>query len=104
MRPMTCADFTKRSALIDGLRDLADYLESNPEVPTTHGATVYAFPPDGSCAEMRSEIDAIAVRLGSTAHPTAHGEHYAAIRAFGPVEYRAVAICKHHHDEQEGPR
>lgn len=96
---MTYADFTERAALIGGLRDLADYLESNPEVPTTYGATVYAFPPNGDCAAMRAEIDAIAVRLGTTAHPAAYGEHYDVIRAFGPVEYRAVAICKHHHDE-----
>ncbi len=99
---MTYADFTDRAALITGLRDLADYLECNPEVPTTGSATVYAFPPEDDCAVMRAEIDAIAVRLGTTANPAAYGEHYAAARSFGPVEYRAVAICRHHH--QEGPR
>ena len=101
---MTYADFTERTSLIGGLRDLADYLESSPDLPTTNGATVYAFPPEGDCAAMRAEIDAIAVRLGTTAHPTAHGDHYTATRSFGPVEYRAVAICQHHHDEQEGSR
>ena len=50
------------------------------------------------------EIDAIAVRLGTTANPAAYGDHYVAARSFGPVEYRAVAICRHHHDEQEGPQ
>ncbi len=30
---MTYADSTERAALIGGLRALADYLESNPEIP-----------------------------------------------------------------------
>jgi|SRR5215469_4985754 len=99
---MTYADQTERAALIKGFRALADYLESNPEVPATYYATAYAFPPDGDCTVMRAEIDAIAARLGTTAYAAACGEHYTATRSFGPVEYRAVAICKHQcHDSQE---
>ena len=88
---MTYADFTQRAALIDGLRALADYLESSPEVPAPIYATVHTFPPDGDWAAMRAEIDAIAAPLGVAAHRTAGG-HYVATRSFGPVEYRAVAI------------
>jgi hypothetical protein len=88
---MTHADSTERTALINGFRGLADYLESNPEVPAPGYSTVFTFPPDGDWTEMRAEIDATAARLGVIAHETGGG-HYVAIRSFGPVEYRAVAI------------
>lgn len=99
---MTYADTSERAALIGGLRALADFLESNPEVPAPSYADVYSFPPDRSCAEMRAEIDIIAAQLGSTARETADGSHYTATRSFGPVEYRAVAICKYHHENKQG--
>jgi len=38
---MTYANSTERTALIDGFRALADYLESSPDVP----APTYTFPP-----------------------------------------------------------
>jgi hypothetical protein len=88
---MTYADPTERAALICGLRSLTDYLESNLEIPAPKYSTVYAFPPSGDRAEMRAEINAIAVPLGVTAGHTPGG-HYVATRYFGPVEYRAVAI------------
>jgi hypothetical protein len=88
---MTYSDPTERAELIGGFRALADYLESNPEVPAPAYPTVHTFPPDGDWAEMRAEIDAIAAGLGVTACKTGCG-HYVATRSFGPVEYRAVAI------------
>lgn len=88
---MTYADSTERAALISGLRDLADYLESSPEVPAPIYSSMLTFPPDGNWAGMRAEIDAIAARLGVPVRLTGGG-HYAAARYFGPVEYRAVAI------------
>jgi hypothetical protein len=88
---MTYADSTQRAALINGLRGMADYLESNPEVPAPIYTDMLTFPPHGEWAEMRAGIDAIAARLGVTACET-HGGHYVATRFFGPVEYRAVAI------------
>jgi hypothetical protein len=88
---MTYADSVERAALIGGLRGLADYLESNPEVPAPVYSTVYAFPLDSQWAGMRTEIDTIAVRLGVTARKTSAG-HYVATRCFGSVEYHAVAI------------
>jgi hypothetical protein len=88
---MTHADSTEGAALIGGFRGLADYLESNPEVPVSGYPTVYMFPPDGDWAEMRAEIDATAARLGVIARETGCG-HYSAARSFGPVEYRAIAI------------
>ena len=88
---MTYADPAERGAFISGLRELADYLESNPEVPVPSYSPVYTFPPDGEWAEMRAEIDATAARLGVIAR-LAGGGHYVATRSFGPVGYSAVAI------------
>ncbi len=102
---MTYADTTERAALIGGLRALADYLESNPQVPAPSYSDMLTFPPDSDCLGMRAEIDAIAARLGVAAYGTGGG-HYVAARSFGLVEYRAVAICKqdHHGKSQEAGR
>ncbi len=88
---MNHADSTERAALISGLRTLADYLESNPEVPAPAYPAVHTFPAADDWAQMRAEIDATAARLGVNAHFSGGG-HYVAVRLFGPVEYRAVAI------------
>jgi len=88
---MTYSDLTERAALIGGFRALADYLESNPEVPTPSYSAVYTFPPDSDWPAMRAEISAIAARLGVVPCETPGG-HYLAVRSFGPIEYRAVAI------------
>jgi hypothetical protein len=96
---MAYADTSQRAALIGGLRALADYLESNPEVPAPIYSDVFTFPPDGNWAAMRAEIDAIAARLGVTGHETGGG-HYVATRSFGPIEYRAVAIPRNSDNEQ----
>ena len=88
---MNHADSTERAALISGFRALADYLESNPEVPAPASPTVHTFPSADDWPQMRAEIDATAARLGVTARLTGGG-HYVAVRYFGPVEYQAVAI------------
>ena len=95
---MTYANAIERRALLSGLRELADYLEYNPDVPAPSYSDVLAFPPDGDCAGMRAEIDVIAKRIGVKARETVRG-HYVVARSFGPIEYRAVAIC-HHHQEK----
>jgi hypothetical protein len=88
---MTFADSTERAQLISGLRGLADYLESNPELPAPVYSTVHAFPPPGDWVGMCAEVDAAAVRMDVAACIT-EGGHYVAARYFGPIEYRAVAI------------
>jgi hypothetical protein len=88
---MTYANPSERTAFVSGLRNLADYLESNPEVPAPIYSDVLTFPPDGGWMVMRAEIDAIAARLGVIARETVGG-HYVATRSFGPIGYRAVAI------------
>jgi len=88
---MTYANTAERAALIAGLRDLANYLDSNPDVPAPVYSQVYAFPPEAEWAEMRADVRAVAARLGVTAYRTGGGHVFAA-RSFGPVEYRIVAI------------
>ena len=86
------ANASERSQLVAGLRDLAEYLESNPDVPAPwDGATVYVFPSDGSNDQRRAEIDGIASHVGAQPFEFVPG-HYVASRYFGSVEYRAIAI------------
>jgi hypothetical protein len=89
---MTYANSTKRQALISGLRALADFLESNPDVPAPEYTDVLVFPSSTSEAGKRREIDVIASRIGSRAENFSTYRHYQTSRRFGPVEYRAVAI------------
>jgi hypothetical protein len=82
-----------RLRLIAGLRELADFLNRNPEVPAPWRADLIVFPLEGSDAEMFAEIDAIAEQIGVTASDAdSPAGHYSAVRSFGPVHYRAVAI------------
>jgi len=48
---MTYASPPQRQALISGLRALADFLESNPDVPAPEYTDVLVFPPSASDAE-----------------------------------------------------
>ena len=96
---MTYANSTERGALVKGLRALADYLESNPEVPSPGYADVFIFPLDGTDAESRAEIDVIAAQIGQT--PETICGHYVVSRFFGPVQYRAVAIPRDDDADEE---
>jgi hypothetical protein len=89
---MTYANPARRQELITGLRSLADFLESNPDVPAPEYADVLVFPPSPSDDGKRREIDVIAARIGAVAETFSSYRHYQTSRRFGPVEYRAVAI------------
>jgi hypothetical protein len=98
---MTYSADGERSRFLAGLRDLTEFLESNPSVPTPRSeTTVHVFPPDGSNEERRAEIDAIASRINTQPCEFAPG-HYIASRYFGQIEYRAVAI-DHDADDSDG--
>jgi hypothetical protein len=87
------ANDEQRVRLIAGLRDLADFLDQNPDVPVPRRADLLVFPPEASDAEMFAEIDTIAELIGSTASDADSPRgHYSAVRDFGPVQYRAIAI------------
>lgn len=87
------ANDQERVRLIAGLRDLAEFLAQNPQVPAPRYADLHVFPSRGTDAEMFAEVDVIAEQIGVTAtqNDTPDG-HYIASRYFGPVQYRAVAI------------
>src|ERR1700722_3937880 len=83
----------ERVRLIAGLRDLAEFLNQNPEVPVPWRADLLVFPSKGTDPEMFAEIDSIAERIGVAASDAdSPAGHYSAVRRFGPVQYRAVAI------------
>ncbi|MEV1168124.1 hypothetical protein [Nonomuraea sp. NPDC049784] len=83
----------RRLDLINGLLDLAAFLEAHPEVPVSSHVVVHHFPEHDSDGDMCAEIDEIATRVGSSIEfeDSPYG-HYATTVCFGPVEYRAVAV------------
>jgi hypothetical protein len=93
----------ERSGLIAGLRELAEFLDQNPQIPAPRRTDLLVFPPTGSDTEMFAEIDVIAPEIGATATDAdSPAGHYSAVRDFGPVQYRAVAIpSSTRHDEDQ---
>ncbi|MEO3892375.1 hypothetical protein [Nonomuraea sp. B5E05] len=82
-----------RTALINGLLDLAAFLETHPDLPVPPNVTVHHFPRQTNDDDQRAEIDQLAALLGTDInHEDASRDHYATSRMFGPIEYRAVAI------------
>jgi hypothetical protein len=95
------ANDEERVRLIAGLRDLAEFLDQNPEVPAPWGTDILVFPIEASDVEMFAEIDTIAELIGSTASDAdSPRKHYSAVRKFGPVQYRAIAIPNSACDDQ----
>jgi hypothetical protein len=97
---MTYANAIEREAIISGLRELADFLESNPDVPVPATTDLLVFPPSVSGAGKRREVDVIASLIGSGTVTYSSHRHYTTSRRFGPVEYRAVAIPVDENKEQ----
>jgi hypothetical protein len=101
---MSYPEPASRARLITGLRDLAEYLEANPDVPAPFNIDVMVFPHREHDAAMCAEIDRVAKILG--AHPAderAESGHYTVTRSFGPVTYSAIAIladARARHDAQ----
>ena len=86
-------DFS-RTDFITGLRDLADFLDTNPAVPAPSSSlNVYCFLPDAEDDSMIAAVDRIAAYLGTVADlgDVRHG-HYTAAISFGPVRYEVAAL------------
>jgi hypothetical protein len=82
---------TQRAKFINGLRDLASFLDTNPGFPVpSYGSTVHVFPEGLTDAERRAAVDRLAALMGTTAHDD--NGHYKAVAQFGPVAYYIVAI------------
>jgi hypothetical protein len=96
------ANSGERAELIAGLRSLADFLNQNSQIPAPRFADLLVFPPNGSDTEMFAAIDVIAEHIGTAASDAdSPAGHYRAVRSFGPVQYRAIAIphAARHKDE-----
>lgn len=81
-----------RTAIITGLRHLADFLDAHPDIPVSASVPLYHFARRGSDTDQRAEIDQIAARLGSPVQEESPYGHYTTAISFGPIQYRAVAI------------
>ena len=93
----------ERARVFAGLRDLADFLDQNEQIPAPRFADLLVFPPNGSDTEMFAAIDVIAEHIGTTASDAdSPAGHYSAVRSFGPVLYRAVAIPQAARHKDEG--
>ena len=97
---MTSATAVERQALISGLRELADFLENNQEVPAPKNADVLVFPPRACDTGNRREIDLIALRIGAGTETNSAHRHYVTSRQFGPAGYRALATPSEQNQEQ----
>ena len=94
-----------RSALIAGLRTLADFLDANPAVPVPRSVNALHFPHGATDADICAEVDHIAELLGTSIDPREREYgHYAASICFGPVQYRAVAILAARRAQYEADR
>jgi hypothetical protein len=97
------ANSQERARLIAGLRELAEFLDQNPEIPAPRCTDVLVFPPVAGDEEMSAEIDVIAGQIGVTASDAdSPAGLYSAVRDFGPVQYRAVAIPHSPRDNNSG--
>jgi len=82
-----------RHAFISGLRALADYLDQHPAVPVPkYGTEVYlsaSSTDDGGCTQVRHFARQLGIIPPST---ISRSGHYEAVRRFGPIGYRMLAI------------
>jgi hypothetical protein len=88
---MNGTDPITRAKFINGLRDLAAFLDASLFFPVPpYGYTINVFPEGLTDAERRAAVDHLAVIMGATAED--HDGHYTANGQFGPITYCVVAI------------
>lgn len=92
-----------REEFITSLRQLADFLTVNPDVPTPDHMKVQMDAPYGaSDDEQRAWVDRAALAMGVEAgDPYGKGAHWKALLRFGPIEYFALAIDEQHMADYE---
>jgi hypothetical protein len=83
----------RRSLIVAGLRDLADFLETHPDLPAPYSVDVTAFVPRAADRVMRAEVDRVASLIGSDIdlEQVLYG-HYNTGVNFGAVGYRLIGI------------
>jgi hypothetical protein len=82
-----------RTQFINGLRQLADFLDTHPDVPVPPYGTTIDVHVDSTDHGGKAQVDAVAEQLGASVDDdTAESGHYRTMRDFGYVGYCAVAI------------
>ncbi|MGW4644515.1 hypothetical protein ACWEN6_38765 [Sphaerisporangium sp. NPDC004334] len=82
-----------RPAYINGLRDLADFLDTNPDIPIPNSALTAYYYPRGTDEEICDQVAHVARVLGADVDPRDLAEgHFSAGIAFGVAEYKAVGL------------
>jgi hypothetical protein len=92
--PLIPADLLARTQIINGLRQLADYLQDHPGVPINeYGWDLHAFAITDNDLAGRADVDKIASALGVQARDdTADGGHYTASKTFGRITYEFIHV------------
>jgi hypothetical protein len=88
------SDLLHRAKVIDGLVELAAYLEAHPDLPVCpFGWDLNVYTHTDDDAASRAEVDRIAAILGAQVKDdTGRGGHYRAARSFGLITYGAVHV------------
>lgn len=83
---MTGSEMNRRE-LITALRDLADYLQKNPDVPADAGfISVSCYINNGSAKERMPQIGAAMERAGGAVQDN-NGSYLSLSRKFGPIRF-----------------
>lgn len=93
---MTTDPTDARAAFVAALRELADCLESNPEVPAPgpFDSGYISVLPDSDLSDDESNafVDRFAAALGIEASDPRRNGHYKAVRHFGPLAYESFHV------------
>ncbi|MFI6496185.1 hypothetical protein [Nonomuraea typhae] len=82
-----------RAEFTNGLRSLADFIDSTPDLPLPDYLDIQNAVLGENDAAERAEVDRIAALLGTTAVQRYDEHHYTALRRFGPrITFSATAI------------
>lgn len=95
------ADDPSRAALIKGLRDFADYLEANPDIPASSASELSVqLSTHGTDAEKQQDIEDLAALMGVAPYWYGRGEtHYQVGVKFGPVHFFGCAVMTDYSEE-----
>ena len=86
---MFATDPEQRAAYIDGLRQLADYLDANPGLPVpAEGTEILIIASDAEEGGISQILD---LSLGLAASFAERDGFYRTARKFGPVTYKGVS-------------
>jgi hypothetical protein len=95
------ADDRERAALIKGLRDCADWLEANPDIPATSAREIpVQLSAGGTDAEKQQDIEDLAALMEVAPYWFAGGQtHYQVGVRFGPVHFFGCAVMTEYSEE-----